>query len=50
MKRLYSKIYLRTLTRQCIKEQRYFVDKGPYSESYGFAVAMYGFEMDHKEG
>ena len=32
-------------TRQCIKKQRYhFADKGPYSKSYGFAVAMYGFE------
>ena len=29
--------------RQCIKKQRhYFVDKGPYRQSYGFPVVMYG--------
>ena len=31
--------------RQCIKKQRhYFADKGPYSQSYGFSVVMYGCE------
>ena len=31
--------------RQCIKKQRhYFVDKGPYRQSYGFPVVMYGCE------
>ena len=30
---------------QHIKKQRhYFVDKGPYSQSYGFPVLMYGCE------
>ena len=29
--------------RQCIKKQRHhFADKGPYSQSYGFSVVMYG--------
>ena len=28
--------------RQCIRKQRHhFVDKGPYSQSYGFPVVMY---------
>ena len=32
-------------TRQCFKKQRHhFTDKGPYSESYGFSVIMYGCE------
>ena len=32
-------------TRQCIKKQRYhFANKGPYSQSYGFPVVMYGCE------
>ena len=31
--------------RQCIKKQRYhFANKGPYSQSYGFPVVMYGCE------
>ena len=31
--------------RQHIKKQRhYFVIKGPYSQSYGFSVVMYGCE------
>ena len=31
--------------RQCIKKQRYhFVDKGQYSQSYGFSVVMCGCE------
>ena len=31
--------------RQHIKKQRhYFADKGPYSQSYGFPVVMYGYE------
>ena len=30
---------------QCIKKQRHdFVDKGPYNQSYGFPVVMYGCE------
>ena len=30
---------------QCFKKQRHhFTDKGPYSESYGFSVIMYGCE------
>ena len=30
---------------QHIKKQRhYFVDKGPYSQSYGFPVVVYGYE------
>ena len=31
--------------RQHIKKQRhYFVNKGPYSQSYGFSIVMYGCE------
>ena len=31
--------------RQCIKKQRHhFANKGPYSQSYGFLVVMYGCE------
>ena len=30
---------------QCVKKQRHdFADKGPYSQSYGFPVVMYGCE------
>ena len=32
-------------SRQCIEKQRhYFADKGPYSQSYGFPVVLYGCE------
>ena len=32
-------------SRQCIKKQRHYsADKGPYSQSYGFPVVMYGCE------
>ena len=32
-------------SRHCIKKQRYyFANKGPYSQSYGFPVVMYGYE------
>ena len=32
-------------TRQHIKKQRhYFTNKGPFSQSYGFPVVMYGCE------
>ena len=32
-------------SRQCVKKQRhYFANKGPYSQSYGFTVVMYGCE------
>ena len=35
---------------QHIKKQRHhFADKGPYSQSYGFPVVMYGFESWKKE-
>ena len=31
--------------RESIKKQgRHFADKGPYSQSYGFPVVMYGCE------
>ena len=31
--------------KQCIKKRRhYFTNKGPYSQSYGFPVVMYGCE------
>ena len=31
--------------KHCIKKQRYhFASKGPYSQSYGFSVVMYGYE------
>ena len=31
--------------RQCLKKQRHHIaDKGPYSQSYGFPVVMYGCE------
>ena len=34
-----------------LKKQRHnFADKGPYSQSYGFPVVMYGCEFNHKEG
>ena len=38
--------------RQCIKKQRYhFVDKGPYSQSYGLSSShVWMWELDHKEG
>ena len=44
--KIFDKIqHLYDKPRQHIKKQRhYFADKGPYSQSYGFAVAMYGFE------
>ena len=30
---------------QCVKKQRHdFADKGPYRQSYGFPVVMYGCE------
>ena len=37
--------------RQCIKKQRHhFVDKGPYSQSYGFSSShIQMWELDHKE-
>ena len=31
--------------RQCVEKQsHYSADKGPYSQSYGFLVVMYGYE------
>ena len=31
--------------RQCFKRQRrHYADKGPYGQSYGFSVVMYGCE------
>ena len=37
-------------TRQHIKKQRhYFANKGPSSQSYGFSVVMYEWELDYKE-
>jgi len=38
--------------RQCIKKQRrYFADKSPYSQSYGFSSShVWMWELDHKEG
>ena len=38
--------------RQCIKQQRHhFVNKGLYSQSYGFSIGhVQMWEMDHKEG
>ena len=35
-----------------LKKQRYhFVDKGPYSQSYGFSSShVWMLELDHKEG
>ena len=37
--------------RQHIKKQRhYFVNKGHYSQSYGFSSIMHGCEFSHKEG
>ena len=38
--------------RQSIRKQSYhFVDKGPYSQSYGFSKSMFVqmWELDHKE-
>ena len=39
-------------SRQCIIKQRhYFVNKGPYSQSYGFSSShLWMWELDHKEG
>ena len=39
-------------SRQCIKNQRhYFVNKGLYSQSYGFSSShVWMWELDHKEG
>ena len=38
-------------TRQHIKKKRHhFVDKGPYSQSYGFSSSqVWMWELDHKE-
>ena len=38
--------------RQSIKKQRHhFIDKGPYSQSYGFSSShVWMWEFDHKEG
>ena len=38
-------------SRQCIKKQRrYFTDKGPFSQSYGFSSShVWMWELDHKE-
>ena len=37
--------------RQCIKKQRYFADKGLYSQSYSFSNShVQIWELDHKEG
>ena len=38
--------------RQCFKKQRHhFVDKGPYSQSYGFSSShVQIWELDHREG
>ena len=38
--------------RQCIKKQRpYFLDKGPYSQSFGFSSShAWMWELDYKEG
>ena len=38
--------------RQHVKKQRrYFVDKGPSSQSYGFCSShVWMWELDHKEG
>ena len=38
--------------RQSIqKQRRYFADKGPYSQSYGFSSSRVRmWELDHKEG
>ena len=37
-------------TRQHIKKQTYFADKGPYSQSYGFSSSHeWMWELDHKE-
>ena len=37
--------------RQCIKKQRHhFINKGPYSQSYGFSSShVWMRELDHKE-
>ena len=33
------------------KQRRYFADKGPYSQSYGFSSShVWMWELDHKEG
>ena len=31
------------------KQRHHFAEKGPYSQSYGFPIVMYGCELDHKE-
>ena len=38
--------------RQCIKKKRHhFVNKDPYSQSYGFSSSpVWMWELDHKEG
>ena len=37
--------------RQCIKKQRHFPDKGPYSQSYGFSSShVWMWELNYKEG
>ena len=35
--------------RQCIKKQRhYYAHKYLYSQSYGFSLVIYEYELDHK--
>ena len=38
-------------SRQHIKKwRRYFADKGPYSQSYGFSIShVWMWDLDHKE-
>ena len=37
--------------RQCIKKQRHFATKCPYSQSYSFSSShVWMWELDHKEG
>ena len=44
MRKIYSFLWL-SISRQCITKQRHhFADKGPYSQSCGFPVVIYGCE------
>ena len=37
--------------QRIIKQRHYFVNKGPYSQSYGFSSShLWMWELDHKEG
>ena len=37
------------LDKHIKKQRHYFANKDPSSQSYGFTIVMYGYELDSKE-